>query len=72
MSVKNLIFEGEDGNNKIEDENGVIKDKKQAELRVVISNNLLFTIAIPRRQESKRAHNSARRYNLRRLVKEIR
>ncbi len=71
MGVKNLTFEEEDGNNKIKDENEVIEDKEQVELRAVIFNNLPFTIVIPRRQESKKADNNARKYNLRRSVKGI-
>ncbi len=72
LDVENLVFEGEDGNNKIENKDGVIKDEEQAELRAVISNNLSFTIVIPRRQGSKEIDNNTRRYNLRRLVRGIR
>jgi len=28
LGVKNLVFEGEGGNDEVEDENGVIKDEK--------------------------------------------
>jgi len=49
LGVKNLIFEKENKNDKVEDEDRVIKDKKKTELRVVIFNNLLFTIVISRR-----------------------
>ncbi len=69
MDVENLIFEEEDRNNKVKDKNRIIKDEKQTELRVVISNNLLFTIVISRRQGNKEADNDARRYNLRRSVR---
>ncbi len=41
-------------------------------MRVIISNNLLFTVVISRRQGSKKADNNAKRYNLRRLVRGIR
>ena len=63
MRVKNLIFEGENKNNKVENKNRVIKDKEQAKLRVIISNNLPFAIVISRRQGSKKADNNIRRYN---------
>ncbi len=69
LGVENLAFEGEDGNDEIEGEDGAIEDKEQAELRAAIPDNLPFTIAIPRRQGSKGAHNSARRYDLRRLAR---
>jgi len=69
LDVKNLIFEGEDRNNKIKSENKVIKDKKQTKLRAAIPNNLSFTIAISRRQGSKGAHNNTKKYDLRRLAK---
>ncbi len=72
MGVENLVFEEEDRNNKVEGENKIIKNKEQTELRVVISNNLPFTIVIPRQQGSKGAYNNTRRYNLRRLVRGIR
>ncbi len=55
LSVEDLVFEGEDGNDKIENEDGVIKNEEQAELRVIIFNNLLFIIVISRRQGSKEA-----------------
>ncbi len=71
MGVKNLIFEGENRNNKVENENKIIKDKEQAELRAVISDNLPFIIVISRRQGSKGVDNNMRKYNLRRLVREI-
>ena len=72
MSVKNLTFEREDRNNKIKSEDGAIKNEKQTKLRAVISNNLPFTIVIPRRQESKKTDNNTRKYNLRRSVRGIR
>ncbi len=72
LDVKNLAFEEEDRNDEVEGEDRVIKDKEQIELRVVISNNLPFTIVISRRQGSKRIDNSARKYDLRRLVRGIR
>src|SRR6266498_415793 len=50
LGVKNLAFEREDRNNKVKDENKIIKNKKQTELRAAISNNLPFTIVISRRQ----------------------
>ena len=49
MGVKNLAFEGEDENDEVEDENRIIKDEEQAELWVVIFDNLPFTVVIPRR-----------------------
>ena len=72
MGVKNLAFEGEDKNDKIEGEDRAIKNEDQIELRVVTSNNLPFTVVIPRRQGSKEADNNTRRYNLRKLTKKIR
>ena len=72
MGVENLAFEEKNKNDEVEGEDRVIKDKEQTKLRVVIPNNLSFTVVIPRRQRSKRAHNSARRYDLRILVREIR
>ena len=69
LNVKNLTFEKENKNDKIKDKNGAIKNKKQTKLRATISNNLPFTIAIPRRQGSKRAHNNTRKYNLKKLTK---
>ena len=49
LSVENLAFEGEDGNDEVEGEDKAIKDEKQAELRAAIPNDLSFTIVIPRR-----------------------
>ena len=72
LGVKNLTFEGEDGNDEVEGEDGVIEDEEQIKLRVVISNNLSFTVVISRRQGSKKTNNNTRRYNLKRLVKKIR
>ncbi len=72
MGVENLVFEGEDRNDKVEDENEVIKDKEQVELRVVISDDLPFIVVISRRQRSKEADNNTRRYNLKRSAKGIR
>ena len=72
LGVENLAFEEEDRNDKVKDEDRVIKNEKQAELRVVIFNNLPFTIIISRRQRSKEADNSAKKYNLTRLIREIR
>ena len=72
LSVKNLIFEGEGGNNKVEDEDRVIKNEEQTELRTTIPNNLPFTIVIPRRQRSKKIDNNTRKYNLKRSIKGIR
>ncbi len=53
MGVENLVFEGEDGNDEVEGEDGVIEDEEQVELRVVIFDDLPFTIVISRRQGSK-------------------
>ncbi len=53
LGVKNLTFEKKDENDEIKDEDRAIKDEKQTELRATISNNLSFTIVIPRRQGSK-------------------
>jgi len=53
LGVRNLVFEGEDGNDEVEGENRVIKDEEQIELRAVIFDNLPFTIVISRRQGSK-------------------
>jgi len=53
LGVKNLIFEGEDGNNKIKGEDEVIKDEEQIKLRAAIPDNLPFIVVIPRRQGSK-------------------
>ena len=72
MGVKNLIFKREDRNDEIKDQDGVIKDEEQIKLRAVISDNLLFTIVISRRQGSKEINNNTRRYDLRRLVRGIR
>ncbi len=69
LNVKNLTFEEEDKNNKIKNENGTIKDEEQTELRTIISNNLPFTIVIPRQQGSKEADNGVRKYNLKRSVR---
>jgi len=49
LNIKNLIFEREDRNNKIKDEDRVIKNEEQIELQAVISNTLPFTIVISRR-----------------------
>jgi len=49
LGVKNLVFKEEDGNNKVEDEDKIIKDEEQVELRIIISDNLLFTVVISRR-----------------------
>ena len=72
LNVENLVFEKEDKNNKIKDEDGAIKDEEQAELRAAISNNLPFTIVIPRRQGSKKTNNNTRKYDLKRLARETR
>ncbi len=72
LGVKNLAFEREDGNNKIKSEDGVIKDEEQIKLRATISNNLPFTIIIPRQQEIKETNNNIKRYNLRRSARGIR
>ena len=48
MGVKNLTFEKEGGNDEIKDEDRVIKDEEQVKLRVVISDDLPFTIVISR------------------------
>jgi len=69
LGVENLAFEEEDRNDKVKDEDRVIKNEKQAELRVVIFNNLPFTIIISRRQKSKKTNNNTRKYNLKRLVR---
>jgi len=72
LGVENLVFKGEGGNDKIEGEDGVIEDEEQAELRVVIFDNLSFAVVISRRQGSKEADNDTRRYDLRRSIKGIR
>src|SRR6266498_3827417 len=64
LCVKNLVFEKENRNDEVKNENKAIKNEKQTELRAIISNNLPFTIVIPRRQGSKKANNNTRRYNL--------
>jgi len=69
LSVENLIFEGEGGNDEVKDENRVIKDEEQTKLRIIISNNLPFTIVIPRRQRNKETDNNAKKYNLRGLAR---
>jgi len=66
LGFENLAFEGEDGNDEVEGEDGAIEDEEQAELRAAIPDDLPFAIVIPRRQGSKGAHNNARRYDLRR------
>ena len=72
LDVKNLAFEGKNRNDEVEGEDKTIKNKKQAELRAAISDNLSFTVVIPRRQENKRVDNNTRRYNLKKSIKEIR
>jgi len=49
LGVENLVFKGEDRNDEVENEDGVIEDEEQVKLRAVISNNLPFVVVIPRR-----------------------
>ncbi len=53
LGVENLAFEGEDRNDEVEGEDGVIEDEEQAKLRAAIPDDLPFTIIISRRQGSK-------------------
>ncbi len=69
LNVENLTFEEENKNNKIKDEDRIIKDEEQIKLRATIPNNLPFTIIISRRQGNKEADNNARKYNLKRLAR---
>ncbi len=69
LSVENLTFERENKNNKIKDENGVIKNEEQTKLRIIIPNNLPFTIVISQRQGNKKINNNTKRYDLRRSTR---